>query len=138
MEKEQLEYLASSRAQQVEKLQGELERLRDWSSGDDTNGAGVALSSLVKIVGDSDASTRQRIKAASAVLGYKVSDDSVVEFTKRFLQSICTSTNIAIDYRIEAGELLRRHEDAKIVPQQSVRLFALTMWGNRQYHCLSW
>jgi len=71
LEKDQLEYLVDSQTQQIEELQGEVERLRDWSTGNGANGdANIALSSLVRIVGDSDASTRQRIKAAAAILSY--------------------------------------------------------------------
>ena len=74
----------------------------------------IALSSLVRIVSDSTASTRQRIKAAAAVLGYKVQDAGVTEFVKGFLGSVCASTDIAVDYKIEASELLRKHEAPKI------------------------
>jgi hypothetical protein len=66
LEKDRLEYLVDSQTQQIEGLQGEVERLLDWSSGD-ANGANVALSSLVRIVGEGTASTRQRIRAAAAV-----------------------------------------------------------------------
>jgi hypothetical protein len=60
---------------------------------------------------------RQRLKAAGTILGYKVHDEGVVEFTKRFLQSVCTSADIATDYRIEAGELLRKHEAPRIASE---------------------
>jgi AraC-like DNA-binding protein len=96
----------------LEELPDEVEP--DWSNGGGANGANVAVSSLVRIVGDSAASTRQRIRAAAAVLGYKVQDDAVTEFVKRFLESVCASVDIAADYRIEAGELLRRHEAPRI------------------------
>ena len=121
LEKDQLEYLVDSQTQQIEELQGEVERLRDWSTGNGANGdANIALSSLVRIVGDSDASTRQRIKAAAAILGYKVHDDGVIGFVKGFLGSVCADAEIATDYRIEAGELLRRHEAPRVTPE-SVR-----------------
>ena len=118
--RDQLEYLVDSQTQRIGELRGEVERLRDWSNGGDANGADIALSSLVRIVSDSTASPRQRIKAAGAVLGYRVRDDGAVEFVKRFLQSVCVDTDIAIDYRIEAGELLRRHEAPRIA-SESVR-----------------
>src|SRR5262249_9946919 len=106
---------ANSQTQQIEELQGEVEQLRDWSNGSNANGeANVALSSLIRIVSDSTASTRQRIRAAAAVLGYKVHDDGVTEFVTRFLGSVCASADIAVDYKIEAGELLRKHEAPKI------------------------
>jgi hypothetical protein len=117
LERDQLAYLADSRAQQIEGLQDEIERLRDWSSGGDADGAGVAVSSLTQIVADSSASMRQRLKAAATVLGYKVRDDGVAEFTKRFLQSVCVDADIPIDYRIEASELLRKHEAPRVVSE---------------------
>ena len=101
-------------------MQGKVERLLDWSSGGDAS-AGVAIPTLAKIVGDGSASMRQRLKAAAAILGYKLPDDDVAEFTKRFLQSVCTSADIATDYRIEAGELLRKHEAPRVAPE-TVRL----------------
>src|SRR5262249_4327498 len=62
LEKDQLEHLVGSQTLQIEELQGEVERLRDWSSGGDANGeANVALSSLVRIVGDSAITARQRL-----------------------------------------------------------------------------
>jgi hypothetical protein len=104
---------------QIGELQGEVERLLNWSGGSDGNGKGVGLSSLVRIVGDSAASTRQRIKAAAAVLGYKAQAD-VSEFVRKYLRTVCESTDIATDYKIEAGELLRRHEAPRVTPD-SVR-----------------
>jgi hypothetical protein len=114
VEKDRMQYLVESQTQQIAELQDEVERLLDFTNGDGTN---VALASLVRIVGDSAATERQRLKAAGAVLGYKVHDDSAAEFTKRYLQSVCTSADVAIDYRIEAGELLRRHEAPRVAPE---------------------
>jgi hypothetical protein len=119
LEKDRLEYLVDSQMRQIEGLQGELERLRDWSCGRDANGANIALSSLVRIVGDSTASTRQRIRAAAAILGYKTQDD-VADFVKKYLKSLCESADISTDYKIEAGELLRRHEAPRVM-SESVR-----------------
>ena len=116
LDKDRLEYLASSRAQQIDKLQDEVERLRDWSGGDDANGSGVAIPSLIRIITDSASTMRQRLKAAETILSYKVGDASVVEFTKKFLQSICTGADVATDYRVEAAGLLRRVEAPKIQP----------------------
>jgi hypothetical protein len=120
LEKDRLEYLADSQAVQIQELQGELECLRNWTGSDANGEANVALSSLIRIVGDSAASTRQRIRASAAVLGYKVHDDGVTEFVKRFLESVCADADIATDYRIEAGELLRRHEAPRVM-SESVR-----------------
>ena len=117
LERDQLEHTVHVQSQQVEKLQGEVERLRDWSNGDDANGANVALGSLLRIVSDGSASPRQRVRAASAVLGYKVHDDSAVEFVRKFLQAMCMDAGIATDYKIEAGELLRKHESPRIASE---------------------
>jgi len=110
---DRLEYLVDLQAGRIEGLQGEMENLRDWSSG---GANGVAVSNLAQIMSDSAASTRQRLRAAAVVLGYKVQDTAVTEFAKRFLESLCANANIPTDYRIEAGELLRRSEDAMIRP----------------------
>jgi len=77
---------------------------------------GVAVSNLAQIVSNSAASTRQRLRAAAVVLGYKVQDAAVTEFAKRFLESLCANADIPTDYRIEAGELLRRSEDVMVRP----------------------
>jgi len=110
---DRLEYLVDLQAGQLEGLQGEVECLRDWSSG---NANGIAVSNLAQIVSDSTASLRQRLRAAAVVLGYKVQDTAVTEFAKRFLESLCANADIPTDYRIEAGELLRRSEDVMIRP----------------------
>jgi hypothetical protein len=117
LEKDRLEYLVDSQTQQIGELNDEVARLRDWVSSGDTNGATVALSSLVQIVGDNTVSPRQRIRAAAAVLSYKTQDDVVTEFVKNYLGSVCASTDVAIDYKIEAGELLRRHEAPRVTPE---------------------
>jgi hypothetical protein len=117
LEKDRLEYLADSQAVQIQKSQSELERLRDWTGSDANGEVNVALSSLVRIVGDIAASTRRRIKTSSAILGYKVHDDGVTEFVKRFLGSVCASADIPVDYKIEAGELLRRYEAPRVTPE---------------------
>ena len=114
VEKDRTQYLVESQTQQIAELQDEVERLLDFTNGDGSN---VALASLTQIVGDSAATVRQRIKAAGAVLGYKVHDDSAAEFTKRYLESVCTSADVATDYRIEAGELLRKHEAPRIISE---------------------
>jgi hypothetical protein len=117
VDKDRLEYLVDSQMQRIAGLQAQLERVRDWSSGNNGE-ANIALSSLVRIVSDSTASMRQRIKAAGAVLGYKVQDEGVVEFTKRFLESVCESADVSnVDYKIEAGELLRKHEAPRIASE---------------------
>jgi hypothetical protein len=116
-----LEYLVDSQTQQIGELQGEVERLRDWSASDDANGGGVAIPSLVKIVADSASTMRQRLKAASTILAYRVQDSSVVDFTKRFLQSVCTSTVVATDHKLEASELLRKYEAPRVALRPDYR-----------------
>ena len=114
LEKDRLEYLANSRAQQVTELQDKVERLLDWSNGGD---AGVALPSLIKIVGDDTASVRQRLRASACVLAYKA-DNEATAFVRKFLESVCANADGPnIDYRIEAGELLRKHEAPRVVSE---------------------
>jgi hypothetical protein len=115
-----LEYLVDSQTQQIEGLQGEVERLRDWSNGSDADGAGVAIPSLIRIITDSASTMRQKLKGAETILSYQVEDASVVEFTKKFLQSVCTSADVATDHRVEAAGLLRRCEAPRVTPD-SVR-----------------
>jgi hypothetical protein len=43
LSRDQLEYLKDSQTQRIAELQGEVERLRDWSNGGDTNGATIQL-----------------------------------------------------------------------------------------------
>jgi hypothetical protein len=114
LSRDQLEYLADSQAQRIEILQGEVERLRDWACGDDANGAGVAVANLVKIVADNTASPRQRIRAAAAILGYKTQDNAA-DFAKKYLESLCGSDE-ALDYQIDASEILRKHESPRVTP----------------------
>jgi hypothetical protein len=110
-EQTRLEYLVDTQAGEIQELRDEVETLRSWASG----GNGVAVSNLVQIVGDSSASPRQRLRAASVILGYRVQDPAVREFTKAFLETLSGSAD-NLDYRIEASELLRRAEDVKLSP----------------------
>jgi len=133
MDKDQLEHLAGSQAGQIEELRGEVEQLRDWSAG----GNGIAVSNLAWIVGDSAASTRQRLRAAAAILSYKVQDAGVTEFARGFLESLCANVDIATDYRIEAGELLRRHEAPRVV-SESVRPTYRENEGSEASRIVAW
>ena len=110
LDRDRLAHVVNTQAAELEGLRGEIARFSD------ANGAGVAVGALVKIVGDGNATPRQRIKAASTILGYRTQDDDVVQLAKKFLQSVCTDIGVAIDYRIEASEALRRSEDPKLVP----------------------
>lgn len=117
LSRDQLEYLADTRAQQVSELQGEVERLRDWSNGSDVDGIGVAIPALIRIISDSSSTMRQRIKAASTILNYQVQDSEVTTFVRGFLESVCTNTDVATDHKLEALEQLRRHEAPRVAPE---------------------
>jgi hypothetical protein len=94
-------------------LRRQIEDLRDWSGGSN----GVAVEHLARIVGDGSATVRQRLRACAVVLGYKVQNPDITEFAKAFLEHVCGNADIPIDYRIEAGELLRRADgDAQLRP----------------------
>ena len=117
LDKDRLEYLVDTQTQHIQGLQSEIEQLRSWGNGSDVNETGVAIPSLIRIITDGASTTRQRLKAAETILSYKVSDASVVEFTKKFLQSVCTGADVAIDYRVEAAGLLRRCESPRVVSE---------------------
>lgn len=113
LENDRLVYVADPQAVQLEELPDEVEDLCDWSS----NANGVAVANLAQIVSDSTASTRQRLRAAAALLGYKVADAGVLELTTGFLESLCANVEIATDHRIAAGELLRKHEAPRVMSE---------------------
>jgi hypothetical protein len=118
LEKDRLEYLTNSQDRHIGELQGELEKLRDWTGSDAPGEANVALASLIRIVGSNDASTRQRLKASSAILSYETREGGVTAFVKRFLESLCADANsIPVDYKVEAAELLRRHEAPRVMSE---------------------
>jgi hypothetical protein len=101
---DRLEHLANTRAQRIEQLQDQIDNLRDWA-----NGGGSNAVDLIKILTDDSASTRQKIKAASIILGYRA-DPDVAAFTRRYLEDVCGNVSIAVDYRLQASELLRKVE----------------------------
>jgi hypothetical protein len=112
LERDRLEHVVSLQTTQIEELQGENRRLLDGIAGDN-----VAVSALVRIVADGAVATPRRIRAAAAVLGYKVSDASIIEFVRRFLESVCAAPDTHVDHKIEAGELLRKHEAPRVMSE---------------------
>jgi hypothetical protein len=112
LDRDRLEHVVSLQTAQIEELQGENQRLLDGIAGDN-----VAISALVRIVADGAVATPRRIRAAAAVLGYKVSDASIIEFVRRFLETVCASPDTHVDHKIEAGELLRKHEAPRIMSE---------------------
>ena len=80
-------------------------------------------------------------------LNYQVADASVTEFAKGFLESLCADVNVAVDYRIEAGELLRKHEAPRVL-SESVRpsyreeagteAERMAAWRNYDYQQRKW
>jgi len=109
---EQFKHVVSLQTAQIEELQDENRRLLDGIAGDN-----VAVSALVPIVADNAVATPRRIRAAAAVLGYKVSDVGTIEFVRRFLESVCASPDTHVDHKIEAGELLRKHEAPRVMSE---------------------
>ena len=112
LEKDRLAYLVDSQNRKIGELQSENERLRDWSNSD-ADGVGVAIPSLMRMITDSASTMRQKIKAASFILNYEVEDSEVTTFVRGFLESVCTS-DVATDHKLEAGELLRKHESPRV------------------------
>jgi hypothetical protein len=88
----------------------ELERQID---GIADNG-GIAVGSLVRIVGDASVAVRRRLKAAAAILSFKVEDEGITAFAVNYLESICASSDAHIDHRIEAGRLLQQFQSPRI------------------------
>jgi hypothetical protein len=107
MENNRLEFLLGSRENQVQQLQDQVDSLSGGCNG-------TAVASLVRIV-SGKASTRQKLKACSIILGYRV-DRDVSDRTKRFLESVCDRGDVPLDYKLQAAELLRRSEDPRIAP----------------------
>jgi hypothetical protein len=114
LERDRFEYVKNAQALRIEELEGEVQRLLDWSGGN-ANRANVAISALVRAVGDSEVSTPRRLKAAAAILGYKVEDEAVSAFAIKFLEALCASSDTDIDHRIEAGRLLQQFRSPKIL-----------------------
>ena len=112
LENDRLAYVVDPQAVRLEELPDEVER--DWSGGGIN---GVAVANLAQIVSDNTASTPQRLRAAAAVLGYKVQSADVLELARGFLKSLCANTEIATDHRIAAGELLRKHEAPRVMSE---------------------
>jgi hypothetical protein len=46
-----------------------------------------------------------------------VSDASIIEFVRRFLESVCAGSDAHVDHKIEAGELLRKHEAPRVMSE---------------------
>jgi hypothetical protein len=111
-ENDRLDFVAESRLERIDQLQDRLDILRDWVGGAN----GVAVEHLIKIVADSSTTPRQKLRAAGVVLGYKV-DPQIAEFVKAFLEHLCMSPDTPTDYKIEAGEILRKAEGSpRIAP----------------------
>jgi hypothetical protein len=106
-ENNRLEFLLDSREMQIAELQGQVDDLSGGSNG-------IAVVSLIRIV-SGKASTRQKLKACSIVLGYRV-DPEIGERIKRYLETLCERGDVPLDYRLQAAELLRKASDVKISP----------------------
>jgi hypothetical protein len=106
MERDQLQHVLGMKEERIGELERQIEGIAD-------NGS-VAVSSLVRIVGDASVAVRRRLKAAAAILGFKVDDESIVAFAVNYLESVCTSSDAHIDHKIEAGRLLQQFQNPRI------------------------
>jgi hypothetical protein len=113
LERDRFEYVKNVQALRIEELECEVQRLLDWSGGN-ANGANVAISALVRVVGDSAVSTPRRLKAAAAILGYKVEDEAIIAFAVKFLEALCAGSDTHIDHRIEASRLLQQFKSPRV------------------------
>lgn len=116
MERHQFEYVLTSRAERIKKLEATNRRLVDSrkaiAAGEAT---GTAISALVAIMSDPTISTRGRLQAAENLLTYKA-PQVIAESAKLFLASIFTDPEQNINHRLAATTALRKVEDARIVP----------------------
>jgi hypothetical protein len=103
-ETSRLEHIAGSQAEQIEELQSEVENLRNWAS-DGSNS--VAVEHLTKIVSDTSATVRQRIRACTLLLNYR-SDHDTSAFARSFLEKVVSDPATPVDHRLEGLEQLRR------------------------------
>jgi hypothetical protein len=65
---------------------------------------------------DPDYSTRRRIEAAEALLGFEAPADAVMR-AREYLQSVFENREEKIDDRMEAAQITRKLEAKKIAPQ---------------------
>jgi hypothetical protein len=112
LENDRLDYVAGARAERIQELRSEVEDLRDWSG----SGNGTAVVNLVRILTDTTASMRQRLRACALIIGYR-SDPDTTAFARGFLEKVVTNPDTPIDYKLEAAEQLRKAEgDAMLRP----------------------
>jgi hypothetical protein len=116
IERHQFEQVLEMRAERIEQLEKRNRQLNDTrkaiAAGE---AAGPAIGALVAIMSDSKVPVRGRLQAAANLLEFKSPPD-VAESAKRFLASIFTDPEQAIDHRLAATTALRRAEDARIMP----------------------
>jgi hypothetical protein len=74
------------------------------------------VETLLEIMADTEMSTRRRIEAAEAILGYEAPADAVSR-SREYLMSIFEDREEAIDNRMDALKLSRKFEAKKIAPQ---------------------
>jgi hypothetical protein len=96
----------------IEELQGENRLLLN---GIADNGDNVAITALVKIIGDGSVSIPRKLRASATVLSYKVENAGVVEFVRGFLMLLCSNPEVSVDHQLEASELLQRHGNPRIL-----------------------
>jgi hypothetical protein len=107
LERHQYKHVLELKAERISELEQQIEGIAD-------NGS-VAVSSLVRIVGDTSVAVRRRLKAAAAILSFKVDDESIVAFAVNYLESICASSDAHIDHKIEAGRLLQQFSNPRVI-----------------------
>jgi hypothetical protein len=116
LERHQFEHVLETRAERIEQLEKRNRQLhasrKAIAAGE---AAGPAIGALVEIMSDSKVSVRGRLQAAENLLAFKSPPD-VAESAKRFLASIFTDPEQAIDHRLAATTALRRAEDTRIMP----------------------
>jgi hypothetical protein len=116
LEKDRLEVIVDLQAGRIERLEAKNRKLVGSRKAIDAGEtAGSTVATLTQLMVDSSLTMRRRISAAQLLLGFKSPED-VQQHTKQFLHSVFLDHDMDISLRLEAAELLRRSEDARIAP----------------------
>jgi hypothetical protein len=106
LERDQLQHVLDMKEERIVELERQIVGIADSGS--------VAVSALVRVIGDVSVTARRKLRAASAILSFKVEDESVTAFAVNYLETICASSDAHIDHKIEAGRLLQQFQNPRV------------------------
>jgi Fe2+ or Zn2+ uptake regulation protein len=101
-EQTRLELLVDTQAGEIQELQDQVDTLLAGSGSN-----GVAIEHLTRIVADTGATVRQRLRACSILLNYR-SDPDTTAFARSFLEKVVSDPATPVDYKLEGLEQLRK------------------------------